>query len=47
MGIMPPSLEDDPYVDYGQAIERFSRQEFADFIALSDEPEQFDLRSAG
>lgn len=43
MGIVPPSLEDDRYLDYGQVIEGFSRDEFADFIALSDEPERFDV----
>jgi hypothetical protein len=43
MGIVPPSLANDPYVDYGQVIRGFSREEFARFVALSDEPEAFDL----
>jgi hypothetical protein len=43
MGIVPPSFEHDPYVDYGQVIAGFSRQEFARFVALSDTPDEFDL----
>ena len=43
MGIVPPSARDDPYVDYGQAIARMSRAEFARFVALSDTPEAFDV----
>jgi hypothetical protein len=43
MGIVPPSLESEPYADYGQVIERMSREEFARFVSLSDEPEAFDL----
>jgi hypothetical protein len=43
MGIVPPSFADDPYVDYGQTIARMSREEFATFVQLSDEPDAFDL----
>jgi hypothetical protein len=43
MGIVPPSMAHDPYVDYGHVIRRFSRAEFARFVALSDTPEAFDL----
>ena len=42
MGIVPPSLRNDPYADYGQAISRMTRPEFARFAALSDTPEAFD-----
>jgi hypothetical protein len=43
MGIVPPSLADEPYVDYGQVIDAMSDAEFARFVSLSDEPEAFDL----
>jgi hypothetical protein len=43
MGIVPRSLEHEPYADYGQVIARFSREEFARFVSLSDTPESFDL----
>ncbi len=43
MGIVPPRLTNDPYVDYGQVIARMSRSEFARFVALSDTPAAFDL----
>jgi len=43
MGIVPPSLADDPYVDYGQVIKRFSRAEFQTFVSLSDTPDEFDI----
>jgi hypothetical protein len=42
MGIVPPSLVDEPYADYGQVIGRMSRSEFVRFLALSDTPEEFD-----
>ena len=42
MGIVPPSLRSSPYVDYGEVIERFNKAEFARFISLADEPENFD-----
>jgi hypothetical protein len=43
MGIVPPSLESEPYVDYGQVIEAMSRDEFARFVSLSDAPDTYDL----
>jgi hypothetical protein len=43
MGIVPPSLADEPYVDYGHAIRAMPRADFARFIELSDTPEEFDL----
>jgi hypothetical protein len=42
MGIVPPSLEDEPYVDYGQVIRGFTRAEFETFVSLSDTPDAFD-----
>ncbi len=42
MGIVPPSLVDEPYVDYGQVIRRFTRAEFEAFVSLSDTPDAFD-----
>jgi hypothetical protein len=42
MGIVPPSLADEPYVDYGHVIRGFNRSEFETFISLSDTPEEFD-----
>jgi hypothetical protein len=43
MGIVPPSLIDEPYVDYGQTIRGFSRHEFQTFVSLSDTPDAFDV----
>jgi hypothetical protein len=43
MGIVPPSLRAEPYVDYGEVIESFSREEFCRFIALADDPDDFDV----
>src|SRR5258708_3862833 len=43
MDIVPPSLEDEPYVDYGQVIARMSRAEFARLVSLADDPADFDL----
>src|SRR3569832_129447 len=47
MGIVPPSLSDEPYVDYGQVIDRMSREEFARFVSLSDDPEEIDVEQQG
>ena len=33
MGIVPPSLAEEPYADYGQVIARFSREEFVRFAS--------------
>jgi hypothetical protein len=43
MGIVPPSLVDEPYADYGQVLAAMSRAELARFVALSDTPDAFDL----
>jgi hypothetical protein len=43
MGIVPPSLAGEPYVDYGEVIAAFDRDEFARFISLADAPGDFDL----
>jgi hypothetical protein len=43
MGIVPPSLEDEPYADYGRVIAGMSRAEFARFVSLSDAPGELDL----
>ncbi len=42
MGIVPPSLMAEPYVDYGQVLDRFTRREFEVFVSLSDTPNEFD-----
>jgi len=42
MGIVPPSCEDDPYRDYGQVIQRMTREEFVTFASLSDDPDELD-----
>src|SRR5580698_3437715 len=42
MGIVPPSLAQEPYADYGQVIAAFSREEFVRFVSLSDTPDEFD-----
>ena len=43
MGIVPPSLQNEPYRDYGQVIAGFSRDEFVRFVSLSDTPGDFDV----
>jgi hypothetical protein len=45
LGIVPPSLPDAGYADYGEVIRGFSRAEFARFISLSEDPGkgEFDL----
>jgi hypothetical protein len=43
MDIVPPSLAAEPFVDYGQVIAGMSRDEFARFVSLSDDPAGFDL----
>ncbi|WP_434379593.1 hypothetical protein [Melittangium boletus] len=42
MGIVPPSLAEDPYVDYGQVIRGFDEREFATFVSLGDPAARFD-----
>lgn len=42
MGIVPPSLAEDSYIDYGQVIRGFSEAEFATFVSLGREPASFE-----
>jgi hypothetical protein len=42
MGIVPPSLLAEPYVDYGEVIAGFTREEFVTFVSLADDPAAFD-----
>ena len=41
-----PGSTADPYADSGRVIRAFSREEFADFVALAEEPGAFDLERA-
>ncbi len=43
MGIVPPSLMDEPYRDYGQVIRAMTRSQFEAFIALSDYADEIDV----
>ena len=47
MGIVPPSLEGEPYIDYGHVIDRMSDDELARFVALSDDPDSIDTAKRG
>jgi hypothetical protein len=38
MEIVPPSMADEPYVDYGEVIARMTRDEFAKLVSLADDP---------
>lgn len=42
MGVVAPWIMDDPYIDYGHVIERFSREELLRFISLAEDPSAFD-----
>lgn len=42
MGVVAPWIMDDPYVDYGHVIERFTRDEFLRFVSLAEDPSVFD-----
>ncbi|MGC4087626.1 MAG: hypothetical protein QM756_06975 [Polyangiaceae bacterium] len=42
MGVVAPWVDVDPFRDYGRVIQNFSRQEFLEFVALADNPAQFD-----
>lgn len=42
MGIVPPSLADEPYADYGEVIAEMSREERIVFYSLSDSPHLLD-----
>lgn len=41
MGIVPPSLAEDDYADYGRVLEAMSDTDFARFIELSDTPYRY------
>ena len=43
MGVVAPPVQGDPYLDSMHVIERFSREELATFVSLSDDPGAFDL----
>ncbi len=43
MNVVAPWVHEDPYADYGQVIERFSREEFVKFVSLAHEPGIFDV----
>jgi Rieske 2Fe-2S family protein len=43
MGVTAPWVNGDPYRDLGHVIAGFSREEFARFVALADDPDVFDL----
>jgi Rieske 2Fe-2S family protein len=45
MGVVAPWVHDDPYIDYGHAIEAFSREELARFVSLGDDPDDVDLEA--
>ncbi|HET9957000.1 MAG TPA: hypothetical protein VFQ61_21035 [Polyangiaceae bacterium] len=47
MGVCAPWVERDPYVDYGQVISQFSREEFLEFVALGHVPQDFDPERRG
>lgn len=40
MGIVPPSLLDDPWVDYGETIRKMTDEQFDVFRSLSDDPDE-------
>ena len=42
MNVVAPWVHEDPYVDYGQVIEKFSREEFLKFVSLSHDSAIFD-----
>jgi hypothetical protein len=43
MGIVPPSLLNEPYADYGQVIKAMTRAEFERFVGLSDTPGELEV----
>ena len=43
MGVVAPWMRDDPYRDYGHVIEGLDAAEFAQLVALADDPAGFDL----
>jgi len=47
LGVTAPWVDADPYADYGRVISEFSRQEFLDFVALADDPSEFEPERRG
>jgi Rieske 2Fe-2S family protein len=47
MGVTAPWVNEDPYVDYMQVIERFSPEELVRFVSFGKQPEGFDLAKPG
>jgi hypothetical protein len=43
MGIVPPSLQNQPWVDYGEVIRALSDAQFEVFRSLSDDPNAIDV----
>ncbi len=43
MNVVAPWVHDDPYVDYGEVILGFSRDEFVRFVSLAPDPSVFDV----
>jgi glycine betaine catabolism A len=42
MNVVAPWVHDDPYLDYGHVIARFTRAEFIRFVSLAEDPDDFD-----
>jgi hypothetical protein len=45
MGVTAPWVDEDPYVDYGHVIERFTLDQWRVLVSLSDAPSAFDERA--
>src|SRR5687768_13843913 len=43
MNIVPPSLKDEPYIDYGHVLAKMNDDELARFVSLADNPKDYDL----
>jgi len=44
MGVVAPWVKQDGYVDYMEAIQHFSDEEFARFVSLAEEPSAFEVK---
>jgi hypothetical protein len=42
MAIMPPSRSADAHIDYGEALAALNDQQWLDFVALADDPSDYD-----
>lgn len=47
MGIVPPSLRDEPWIDYGEVLKSLPEKEIATLRSLADDPRSFDLEELG